>query len=301
MKQISETKRIAAGRRARSQALAGWTWTMLLTVLLLFLVKPVLGQNSDALRISGATTVQPLVEQLAEEFQAQTGRPVRVKGGGSLTGVMDAMEGTSQIGMVSRALSEEEKERLEYVTIGLDVLVIIVNSRNPLREVGRQTVIDLFSGRITNWNELTEWNREVVLVNKEMGRSTLELFEEYSGVHHRDNPADGPNGRVAPQAYEIASNLDGATLVGGIPGAVGYMSLGTSLYLLDKGMPIKILVLDGHDPTTENVITSGYPIIRELNLVYLKSNEPDVRAFLDFCLGPRGREVVREFRYLLVD
>lgn len=269
--------------------------------MMVFHAKPGMSQNSGVLRITGATTVQPLMEQLAEEFQERTGRTVRVQGGGSMTGVVDAVEETSQVGMVSRALSEEEKERLEYVTLGMDVLVIIVNSRNPLREVDKQTVIDLFTGRITNWSELTGWDREVVLVNKEMGRSTLELFETYSGVHHRDNPEDGPSGRIAPQAYEIASNLDGATLVGGIPGAVGYMSLGTSLYLLDKGMPIKILVLDGHDPTTKNVITSGYPIIRELNLVYLKNNEPDVRAFLDFCLGPRGREVVREFKYLLVE
>lgn len=270
-------------------------------ILLLLSAASTFSQDNNALRISGATTVQPLVEQLAEEFQERTGRTIRVQGGGSLTGVMDAVEGTTQIGMVSRGLSEEEQERLEHVTVGLDVLVVIVNSRNPLREVNRQAVIDLFTGRVTNWRELTAWDREVVLVNKEMGRSTLELFEEYSGVHHRDNPADGSNGRVAAHAYEIASNLDGATLVGGIPGAVGYMSLGTSLYLLDKGMPIKILKLDGHDPAMKNVITSGYPIIRELNLVYLKRNEPDVREFLDFCLGPRGREVVREFKYLLVE
>jgi phosphate transport system substrate-binding protein len=299
MNQIPDAERIMSGRRRRNQALA--CWIMLLTTLVIFIAQSVMAQNIDVLRITGATTIQPIVEQLAAEFQEVTGRTVKVHGGGSLTGVKDALEGLSHIGTVSRALTDEERERLEYVTIGMDVLVIIVNSRNPLHEVDKQTVTDLFTGRITNWNELTGWEREVVLVNKEMGRSTLELFEDYSGVHHRDNPADGPNGRVALRAYEIASNLDGATLVGGIPGAVGYMSLGTSLYLLDKGMPIKILVLDGHDPATENVIASGYPIIRELNLVYLRSNESDVRPFLDFCLGPRGREVVREFRYLLVD
>ncbi|WP_031387838.1 phosphate ABC transporter substrate-binding protein [Desulfonatronum thiodismutans] len=299
MNEILKEQRITSSRRLNIPGFA--CGIILLTVMLVFHAKPGICQNSDVLRITGATTVQPLVEQLAAEFQERTGRTVRVQGGGSLTGVVDAVEGTSQVGMVSRALSEEEKERLEYVTLGMDVLVIIVNSRNPLREVDKETVIGLFAGRINNWSELTGWDREVVLVNKEMGRSTLELFEDYSGVHHQDNPTDGPNGRVASQAYEIASNLDGATLVGGIPGAVGYMSLGTSLYLLDKGMPIKILVLDGHDPATENVIASGYPIIRELNLVYLKSNESDVRPFLDFCLGPRGREVVLEFKYLLVD
>ncbi|SDB53290.1 phosphate ABC transporter substrate-binding protein, PhoT family (TC 3.A.1.7.1) [Desulfonatronum thiosulfatophilum] len=299
MRQMPYAKGMMAGGQARIRALL--FQVLALTALAVFLSIPALAQNNDVLRISGATTIQPMVEQLAEEFRERSGQSIRIEGGGSLTGAMAALEGTAHIGMVSRALSEEEKERLEYETIGMDVLVIIVNSRNPLQEVDKQTVVDLFTGRIMNWNDLTSWNRDVVLVNKEMGRSTLELFEAYSGVYHRDNPEDGPNGRVAAQAYEIASNMDGATLVGGIPGAVGYMSLGTSLYLLDKGMPIKILALDGHDPIAGNVLAGGYPIVRELNLVYLKHNESKITPFLDFCRSPRGREVVREFKYLFVD
>ncbi len=255
-------------------------------------------QADQVIRLSGATTVQPVIEQIIDQYAQLTGQRIVVQGGGSLSGVKDAMDGTSHLGMVSRILTAEEKQSLEYVTLGMDALVFIVNERNPLNEIDLETVISLFTGQIINWNELTEWDKEVVLVSKEMGRSTLELFEQYSGVHHRDNPSPGHNGLVSERAYEIASNLDGITLVGGVPGAVGYMSLGTATYLRGKGMPVKIISLNGFILDNESIRTGEYPITRELNLVYLQENKELVSEFIEYCLSSKGQEVVLEFKYL---
>lgn len=276
-----------------------WIRTLFFLALLGLVSSPV--QAGQTIRISGATTVQPVIEGIVEKYSKQTGQRIHIQGGGSLTGAQDAIDGISHLGMVSRALSPREKEQLEYVTIGLDGLVFIVNQLNPMSEISLEAVIDLFTGRTVNWNELTEWNREVVLVSKEMGRSTLELFEGYSGVHHPDNPEPGPNGRISAGAYEIASNLDGITLVGGVPGAVGYMSLGTTLYLKSKGMPVKIPALNGMTVDEASIIRGEYPITRELNLVYLKKHEEMLREFIDYCLGPDGQEIVLEFKFLPAD
>ena len=258
-------------------------------------------QADQAIRISGATTVQPVIEKIIDEYTELTGQRIVIQGGGSQTGVDHTLAGTSHLGMVSRALTAQEKEKLEYVTLGMDALVFIVNQRNPLTEIDLETVIALFTGQIFNWNELTEWDKEVVLVSKEMGRSTLELFEQYSGIHHRDNPAPGPRGQVSERAYEIASNLDGITLVGGVPGAVGYMSLGTTIYLQEMGMPVKTLNLNGSILDNESIRKGEYPITRELNLVYREENEDLVREFIEYCLSPRGQEVVFEFKYLPIN
>ncbi len=258
------------------------------------------GSDRELLHIAGATTLQPVFEAMVQEYQEKSGQTVRIEGGGSRTGIEHAAEGHGLLGMVSRALTPEEKEKLEYTTIGLDALVFIVNKRNPLQSIDRDTAIRLFTGKIINWNELTDWDKSVVLVSKEMGRSTLDLFEGYTGVHHRDNPEEGENGQVAEHAYEIASNLDGATLVGGMPGGVGYLSLGTSEYLRDKGMPIKILELEGHPVDRESIVVGEYPIERELNLVYKEENRELVQEFLDFCLGPIGQQAVLDLGYISV-
>jgi phosphate transport system substrate-binding protein len=258
-------------------------------------------QADQVILISGATTVQPVIEKIIDQYTELTGQRVDIQGGGSLTGVKNAINKTSHLGMVSRTLSAEEKQSLKHVTLGMDALVFIVNERNPLNEIDLDTMISLFTGQIFNWNELTEWDKEVVLVSKEMGRSTLELFEQYSGVHHRDNPSPGQNGRVSDQAYEIGSNFDGITLVGGVPGAVGYMSLGTTNYLKGKGMPVKILSLNGFILDNESIRKGEYPITRELNLVYLEENQELVREFIEYCLSPRGQEVIFEFKYLPIN
>lgn len=256
--------------------------------------------EQNVLNIAGATTIQPVLEVLADDYQHKSGQTVQIQGGGSSRGIEHVLQGHGPLGAVSRALTPEEKKELDYVTIGKDALVFIVNKRNPVESIDRDTAVRLFRGETKNWNELTNWERSVVLVTKEMGRSTLDLFEKYTGIHHPDNPEDGENGRVDESAYEIASNLDGVTLVAGMPGGVGYMSLGASEYLRDKGMPVKILELEGYSMDRDSIVAGDYPISRELNLVYKEENKDLVQGFLDFCLGRTGQEAVRDLGYIPV-
>ncbi len=256
--------------------------------------------EQPVLNIVGATTVQPIIQALASDYYQHSGQKISVEGGGTSTGIARAQEGDAYVGMASRALTQEEKDELEYTTIGMDALVFIANKRNPLESIDRETVIRIFSGEIQDWSGPADWNHPVTLVSKELGRSTLELFQEYSGLHHQEHPEPGENGRISEKAHEIASNLDGITLVGGTPGGIGYMSLGASRYLQDKGMPIKILQLDGYSLDEKSVVAGEYPINRELNLVYQEKNQELVQEFIQFCLGSRGQEAVRELGYIPV-
>ncbi|WP_291318535.1 phosphate ABC transporter substrate-binding protein [Desulfonatronospira sp.] len=272
----------------------------MMTLLMLGMSEVTHSEEPKALHIAGATTIQPVLESLAGDYERKTGQKVHVQGGGSSTGIEHTAQEHGLLGAVSRALKQEEKKHLEYTTIGLDALVFIVNERNPLQEIDRDTVIRLFTGEITSWNQLSDWDRPVVLVSKEMGRSTLDLFEEYTGVHHPDNPVKGENGQISAEAYEIASNLDGATLAAGLPGAVSYLSLGTSQYLQNRGMPIKILSLEDYPMDRQSIVSGQYPIKRELNLVYRPENKEMVKDFLEFCLGPEGQDAVRQLGYIPV-
>src|SRR5512133_3036772 len=73
-----------------------------------------------ALDISGASTVQPVVEKLIPVFASQGGEAVKLSGGGSGAGVKNTVAGTSQIGMVSRDLKDEEKAALRNTVIAID-------------------------------------------------------------------------------------------------------------------------------------------------------------------------------------
>lgn len=246
------------------------------------------------LYITGSTTMQSLIDIISSEYSIYSGIDVFVAGGGSGKGIKDVMSGSSDIGMVSRSLKEEENKALSSSVIAYDALVFIVNSRNPLSNINHDDIVKIYTGQIETWEQMgLNFNQPVVLVSKERGRATLELFEFYSGLAHPLNEKPGKNGHISKDSYEIASNQEGATLTAGIPGAIGYISLGTAEELIEMGMPIKVLMLDGVQPSKETVLNKTYPVIRELNLVY-KQDNAIAKDFIEYCLSRETQRIVEQ-------
>ncbi len=257
-----------------------------LTLLAVFLFHTV-ALAADELRISGATTLQPVMEQLAPAFTAKSGVAPRIQGGGSGKGIADVLEGTSDIGMVSRDLRGEEKEKMGHKLVAMDALCFIVNTTVPLRSLSKSQVQGLYGGRITNWRELGGPDLPVELISKELGRATLDLFEGYATMHHPERKEPGAAGYISKSAHEVGSNLEALTLVGGIPGAVGYVSYGSAAAVKAKGMGVTILATEGVEPGRQSIVGKTYPILRELNLVFLKPTKA-IEALLSFLSGPEG-------------
>lgn len=264
---------------------------MLARLTLLALAAP-----SYALDISGASSIQPVLEKMIPLYTARGGEAVKLSAGGSGAGIKNVLSGVSQIGMVGRALKEEEKAALKYATIGVDALAIVLNQGNPLEALSKAQLIDLYSGKIDNWKALGGPDLPVVLVSKEAGRATLELFEHYTGLISPDRDKQDGKPQISKRAHIIGANLEAATLVGGMSGAVGYLSVGTALSLAKAGMPIKVVKLDGVSPSESSIASKQYPIIRELNLVYA-AQTPAVAAFIDLALSADGQAIVKSLGF----
>ncbi len=258
-----------------------------------------LSGTASALDISGSSTIQPIVARLIPLYDTAGGEPVKLVSGGSGAGIADVLSGKSQIGMVSRALKDDEQRVLKHLEFGIDALAIIVNQRNPLTNLTKNQLIDLYTGKIKNWQDLGGPDETVVLVSKEVGRSTLELFEHYTGLVSADRQEADNRPKISPQAMVIGSNLECLTLVGGLNGAIGYVSAGTAQSLIRAGMPVRILRLDGIEPTEETIRRKIYPIIRPLNLVYTQESPP-IQAFLDLALDAQGQSIVRSLGFIPV-
>lgn len=251
------------------------------------------GRPVAALDIVGASTIQPVIQQLLPQLGQAVGEPVALRGGGSGAGVQAVVEGRAEVGMVSRALSAEERFRLRHETIGYDALAIVVNRANPLNGLSREQLIAIYTGRLANWRELGGADRPIVLVSKEPGRSTLQLFEDYTGLAGSSRAAAGSAPRISGRAHIIGSNLEALTLVGGLPGAIGYVSVGTARSLAAAGLPVKILTLEGREPSEQRVADGSYPIVRELNLVFAAPTTPAVHRLLGVVTGPDGVAALR--------
>lgn len=268
--------------------------------LLVFLLPFSLLFGETVLNCVGSTTIQPIIEQVAQKYKEEHGVTLITSGGGSQNAVDSLLSGKIEIGMVSRDLTPQEKNILSYVTIGYDTLAFIVNNDNPLQNISKKDLIEIYRGNIKNWQKLNGKNEKIHLLSKRLDRGTLNVFEHYTGLFHPQNPKNSDKSKmIDASAWEAGANNDMMVWVGGIVNSIGYISAGSANAIVKHGLPIKILALENVKPSKENIKNKSYPIRRELNLVFLKTNK-EAEKFVYWMLEEYGQNSVEENLFIRV-
>jgi phosphate transport system substrate-binding protein len=221
--------------------------------------------SDDAVTFAGSSTIMPLIESLAG-FYAKHDIRIRVQGGGSGVGVKSARAGLALVAMVSRELTDEERIDLEFATIARDAVAIIVHKENPLSNIDSAMVRAIYGGQRSTWDN----GRAITIINKEAGRATLVVFEEYFRLKDA----------IRKDVVVIGANGQAVTSVANDPQAIAYVSVADSVAAVRNGTPIKVLKLDGVEATTANVLSGRYPLARPLNLAYLRSARDKAQPIL---------------------
>lgn len=105
--------------------------------------------------VAGSSSVSPIMEKLKEAYlEVNPSASIEVQMSDSTTGMTSAMEGTCDIGMASRDLSEKESAQLEAIPIALDGIAVIVNKDNPVSNLTSEDVKGIYTGTITSWDAL---------------------------------------------------------------------------------------------------------------------------------------------------
>lgn len=261
-----------------------------LTVLLFFSF----AFGDTVLNCVGSTTIQPIIEQIAQKYKQESGITLNISGGGSQYAVDSLVSNKIEIGMVSRDLTKQEKSAVSYITIGYDTLAFIVNSDNPLQNISKKDLIEIYTGEVKNWKKFNNKDENIHLVSKKIDRGTLDVFEKYTGLFHPKNPKNSDKTKmIDASAWEAGANNDMMVWVGGIVNSIGYISLGSAGAIEKHGLPIKVLTLEGVKPSKESVQNHNYVIKRELNLVFLKSNK-EAEKFALWILEEYGQNSVEK-------
>jgi phosphate transport system substrate-binding protein len=232
--------------------------------------------------LTGASTVAPLVSEIGRRFELQhPGTRIDVQSGGSSRGINDVRNGTAAIGMVSRDLKPEEKD-LHAHTIAWDGIGIILHASNPVAALSQQQIMDIYTGKVSNWKTVGGKDAAITVVNKADGRSTLELFLNYLKLK---------NSQIKPHVI-IGDNSQGIKTVAGNVNAIGYVSIGAAEYEAKHGLPIKLLPLDGIEATVNNVRNGTFPLSRPLNLITRESPSGLARKFIEFARSAEVHDLV---------
>ena len=234
--------------------------------------------------LTGASTVAPLAAEIAKRFERRRpGVRVDVQTGGSGRGVADARQGYSDIGLVSRALKDDEKDLIPF-SIARDGVCVILHQENGISALTDGQVAAIYTGKTTNWKDVGGRDAPITVVNKAEGRSTLELFCHYYRLKTTDIKAH----------VVIGDNAQGIKTVSGNPNSIGYVSIGTAEFEARQGTPIRLLPVSGVAASIETVANGRFPLSRPLNLVTRKAPEGLVKEFLDFAQSEHVHDLVRE-------
>ncbi len=108
--------------------------------------------------ISGSSSVSPVMEKLIEAYKVENpNAKIELQTSDSTTGVTNAINGTCDIGIASRSLkSSEIAKGVKEITIAMDGIAVIVNEENPLENITKEEVENIFTGEITKWKSLVK-------------------------------------------------------------------------------------------------------------------------------------------------
>lgn len=254
------------------------------------------GMIGYAQKVKGSDTCLPLVQKEAESYMnGDSKRSVTVIGGGSGVGISALIEGSTDIAMASRKMKFDEKKKIneagkasKEVIIAYDALAVIINPSNPVKNLTREQLSDIFTGKITNWKQVGGSDMPIVTYSRETSSGTYEFFK--TSVLKNKNYKSGIMSMPATGAVVQS--------VSQTPGAIGYVGLA---YLNSKVKAVSVSYDNGKtyvEPTKANAKSKVYPIVRPLFLYYTLNKKDEVSPFIDYILSTEGQKIVSEIGYI---
>ncbi len=205
-------------------------------------------KTNESLTAVGSTALQPLVEQAASQYMASNpNAQITVQGGGSGTGLTQVASGAAGIG--NSDIFAESKEGIDAtqlvdIKVAVAGIATVVNPTVNIDNLTKAQLIDIFTGKVTNWKQVGGQDQKIVVIHRPKGSGTRATF--------RDFALDGAE-ETAPGMEQDSSGTV-RKMIAETPGAISYLALS----YIDQS--VKALKLDGVEPTADNIIAGNYPV-----------------------------------------
>jgi len=230
---------------------------------------------SGSFLASGSSALQPLVEQVSMKFMETNKKvSIQVQAGGSGTGLTQVSEGQSDIGnsdvFAEEKLDADKAKELVDHQVAVVGMAAVVNSKVEVDNLTKQQLIDIFTGKVTNWKDVGGNDQKIQIINRPSSSGTRATFEKY---------ALGQKSEDLPGSIQEESSGTVRKLVGETPGAIGYLALS---YLDDS---IKTVQYEGVDANEDNIANGTYPVWAYEHMYTKGEPTGAVKAFLEYMMN----------------
>jgi len=244
--------------------------------------------------IDGSTTVGPIAKAFAEYFmEVHPEVNITVSESGSGNGAKSLIHKTCHVASMSRFMKPKEYKAAVDAgvlpvahVIAMDGIAVVVHPGNPIKNLSIEQLRDIYSGKITNWNQLGGPNEKIVAISRDSNSGTYETFENL--VMN--------NMKIASGTEYVGNNGAARQIVQSTKGAIGYIGLG----FIDR--TVKTISINDIEPSYELIQAGRYPIARPL---FMFTNEYPklgsiLYSFVSLYLTPKGQEIIEAIGFIPV-
>jgi phosphate transport system substrate-binding protein len=249
--------------------------------------KPATDPLAGKYALGGGGGAIAVVKALTNRFaQLHPGVNFDVQNLDSTQGVTLVVDGSLDMGFVSRELKAEEKEKLLTEPIGVSGSALAVSSLNSVMNLTRGQARKLLSGEFSDWSMAggLVGVRPTIII-REPDAATRTALEAYLFTDHPTYAVGAVVATSIDQTLDaLHSRGDALAML-----TVNQRTLGDA--------QIRLVGLDGIAPTPDNLASGKYPVRRPLYLTYLKDGtkvKPAMKAFLEFVRAPEGQQLIRD-------
>ena len=219
---------------------------------------------------------------------------------GSSTSFKGLADGSADIGMSSRVIKDKERKQLETGAIdmrdensehvvALDGLAIIVSELNPQLTISPQEIAEVFSGKITNWSELGQSPRPIVLHARDDQSGTFDTFNSLALKPFKT--------KISENAFRYFSNQEIATKVAADPNAIGFVPLAFVKGVKPLALSLECGLIIA--PDVFSVKAEEYPLGRRLHLYTLGQPQlSSAKGLIEFAKSDAAQPLVEQVGFV---
>lgn len=189
--------------------------------------------------------------------------------------------------------AKQNNRELKLTPIGKEAFVFFVNSKNPVKSLTPDELKGIYSGEIKSWKEVGGKKKSIRAFQRAENTGSQTALQRFMGdVPIMDPPAEDI-------VTLMGTMLDVVSDYKNYQNAIGYTFRYYSTQMV-KNNDIRLLHVNGVEPSVESIRAGEYPITNELYVVTAGSSNPHIDEFIEWILSEQGQELVEKTGYVSI-